>query len=198
MARQNTNFAKLISPNSIEFAPLPLLIEIPHRGESIDPETGETVPYEWIEKKIVVHPTAEDFNAAGYLPYEDNPPSDPPVGYHFEPLRYDELHGKVVRIYAAVEDPLPTLAEYDAAMEARLLAERSARGYTTREPDAYLTSAVPRWSQDAKDWVEHRDAVMGYALELINAVQAGEREPPTMAEFKAGLPRIEWQYKEEG
>lgn len=30
------------------------------------------------------------------------------------------------------------------------------------------------------------------AREIMNAVEAGTREPPTMAEFKAGLPQIAW------
>ena len=92
--------------------------------------------------------------------------------------------------------PPPTLADFDAAMEDHLRAEREARGYTTREPDAYLNSSVPRWAQDARDWVAHRDAVMAYALALINAVDDGERDAPTMAEFCAGLPAIQWTYTE--
>jgi hypothetical protein len=81
-------------------------------------------------------------------------------------------------------------------MEAHLYAERAARGYTTREPDAYINSSVPRWAQDARDWVAHRDAVMGYALTLMNQVEDGERDAPTMAEFRAGLPTISWTYTE--
>ena len=92
--------------------------------------------------------------------------------------------------------PQPTLADFDAAMEEHLRTERAARGYTTREPDAYINSSVPRWAQDARDWVAHRDAVMAYALALINAVESDQRQPPTMAEFKAGLPTITWTYTE--
>lgn len=92
--------------------------------------------------------------------------------------------------------PAPTLADFDATMEEHLTAEREARGYTTREPDAYANSSVPRWKQDAEDWVAHRDAVMTYALEIMNAVEAGTREPPTLDEFKAGLPHIEWSIAE--
>ena len=77
-----------------------------------------------------------------------------------------------------------------------LYEERAARGYTTREPDAYLNSSVPRWAQDARDWVAHRDAVMAYALTLMNQVEDGERDAPTMAEFRAGLPAIQWTYTE--
>ena len=91
-----------------------------------------------------------------------------------------------------VDKPAPTVADFDAAMEEHLRTEREARGYTTREPSDYLASANARWSQDARDWVVHRDAVMTYALTLMNEVEAGTRPAPTMEEFKAGLPVIEW------
>lgn len=91
---------------------------------------------------------------------------------------------------------VPTVADYDGAMESHLYEERVARGYTTREPDAYLTSSNPRWAQDARDWVAHRDAVMEYALGVMHAVEAGEREAPAMEEFRAGLPCIKWTYQE--
>ena len=94
------------------------------------------------------------------------------------------------------DERTPTLADFDAAMEQHLYEERAARGYTTREPDAYINSSVPRWAQDARDWVAHRDAVMAYALTLMNQVEDGERDAPTMAEFRAGLPTIEWTYTE--
>ena len=154
-----------------------------------------------------LNPTAAQYRAVGKYPVEDAPPAEPALqGFHYEAgvwrYRTKERQGVAVpvaveRVYDLVADPAPTLADFDDAMEDHLRREREARGYTTREPDAYLTSAVPRWSQDAEDWVAHRDDVMGYALALINAVQAGERQPPTMSEFEAGLPRIEWTYQEE-
>jgi len=55
---------------------------------------------------------------------------------------------------------------------------------------------VPRWSADANDWIAHRDAVMLYALAIMNAVKAGEQEPPTLEEFKSGLPQIVWSFTE--
>ena len=100
-------------------------------------------------------------------------------------------HGKFVW-----SDPPPVLADYDKAMEAHLLAERVARGYTLREPSDYKDSTVPRWAQDALDWIAHRDAVMLYGLEVMNHY-AETGEAPTIEEFKAGLPVIEWTLKEE-
>ena len=157
--------------------------------------------YIMVGGRLKLHPTAEDYAAhtPPCYPVEDKRPENPaPSGYHYEAQGYvlDAEASRIRRVYALVADPPPTLADYDAAMEAHLREEREARGYTTREPDCYLTSQVPRWAQDARDWVAHRDAVMGYALNLINAVEAGTRTPPTMAEFTAGLPRIEWTFTE--
>lgn len=99
--------------------------------------------------------------------------------------------------WTIADKPLPSLEEYDAAMEEHLVNERSERGYTTREPDSYLTSSVPRWKQDAEDWVAHRDEVMEYALEVMNGVQKGEIQQPTLEEFRDGLPVIEWTFNDD-
>lgn len=125
-------------------------------------------------------------------------PAEPaPPGKRWAPgIGYDETETQLRARWILVDDPLPTVDDFDAAMEAHLHEERCARGYTTREPDAYLSSSNPRWAQDAQDWVTHRDAVMEYALALINAVQSGQREPPTVEEFVAGLPTITWTYEE--
>lgn len=155
--------------------------------------------YIMVNGRLKLHPTAEDY--AAHTPpcwpvLANSAPSDAPSGYHYEFRSYEFADGAFRRVYALVQDQPPILADYDAAMEAHLREEREARGYTTREPDCYLASQVPRWAQDARDWVAHRDMVMGYALDLINAVEAGTRTPPTMAEFTAGLPRIEWTIAE--
>ena len=89
-----------------------------------------------------------------------------------------------------------SMADYDRAVEEHLLAERTARGYTTREPSDYAGSAVPRWAQDAQDWISHRDAVMLYALQVMNNyAQTGVA--PSLPQFKAALPDITWTYSEE-
>lgn len=148
--------------------------------------------------RIILHPTREDYAALGYYRLDDTQPSEPaPYGSHWERDGWELIDQVLHRTYKLVEDPLPGLAAYDKAMEAHLRSEREARGYTTREPDAYLESAVPRWKQDAEDWVAHRDAVMTYALAIINEVAAGTRPQPTMAEFVSGLPRIVWTYPDE-
>ena len=147
----------------------------------------------------IVNPSEEQYATLrdAYKKGDDAPQPTPTEGkevaYAGYELGEDNLWHKQ---WELVDVPQPTLADFDAAMEAHLRTEREARGYTTREPDSYIASQVPRWAQDARDWVAHRDAVMAYALALINAVESGQRQPPTMAEFKAGLPTITWTYTE--
>lgn len=140
-------------------------------------------------------PTEAEYNAAGWY-WNGIQPPEPPEGKVVETTTYrvDTAENMVVADYTYVDAPPPSLEEYDAAMEDFLRQEREERGYTTREPDSYLTSNVPRWAADARDWVNHRDAVMEYALDLINAVKRGERLPPTMEEFLGNMPKIEWSY----
>lgn len=91
----------------------------------------------------------------------------------------------VAAIVAAV------VKKYDDAIEEHLLAERSARGYTVREPSLYLNSSNERWASDAQDWVAHVDSVMSYGLDVQNKF-AETGEAPDLEDFKAGIPKIEW------
>lgn len=90
-----------------------------------------------------------------------------------------------------------TVNDYDAIMEAHIAAARIERGYTTREPTEYLGSSVPRWAQDAADYIAFRDKVMLYGLEVINEY-AATGKAPSLEVFKAGLEMIkcEWSYND--
>lgn len=89
--------------------------------------------------------------------------------------------------------PVPSVADYDRAMEDLLMSERVARGYTTRSPAEYSGSRNARWAQDAADWVAHVTDVMEYALAVENAV-AGGQPAPALDDFVAGIPRISWTF----
>jgi len=86
------------------------------------------------------------------------------------------------------------LAEYDLAMENYLKTARIQRGYTTREPSDYISSAVDLWRQDAIDWIAFRDAVLTYALNVENTVTAGGTLP-TLEEFTDNMPQIVWTHE---
>lgn len=84
-----------------------------------------------------------------------------------------------------------SVADYDRIMEQHIKDACIARGYTTREPDAYLNSRNERWAQDAEDFIDFRDKVMEYGLMVQNEfVQTGKA--PSLEVFKAGLPQIVW------
>ena len=93
------------------------------------------------------------------------------------------------------QEHVTTAADYDRAMEDHLRREREERGYTTREPSDYAGSSVARWAQDAADWIAHRDAVMLYGLAVIDHYEE-TGEAPTLEEFKAALPVIQWTNNE--
>jgi hypothetical protein len=147
----------------------------------------------------IAGPKSDVLIANGYHTLFEEPAPVPPEGKVavFDGYTLDETDGKWHAQYHIEDEPLPTLDEYDREMEEHLRRECVERGYTKREPDAYLMSQNPRWAQDARDWVPHRDAVMDYGLTLINEVAAGKRPHPTMAEFRAGLEPIVWTYNEE-
>ena len=190
----NKHFGKKDENGIFSFAPAVLTVVTHHHSEGVDEETGEpwSNDYDTFETKL--HPTPADYAQMGYLPVIDKAPAAPvPEGFHYVATDdYEETNGVYYRVYTTAANPQPTLDDFDRAMENYLKREREDRGYTTREPDSYLDSSVPRWKQDAEDWVAHRDAVMLYGLELMNEVKSGQREPPTMAEFLAGLPKIVW------
>jgi hypothetical protein len=148
-------------------------------------------------KGYVTNPSAEDCASIGAYPRSEESFAPPKCDEGFNAVAdgYDLQDGKWVRKWR-VEPIAYTEADYDNAMEDFLRSVRSDRGYTTREPDDYFGSSNPRWSQDAKDWVAFRDAVMTYALEVINTyTKTGNA--PTLAEFKAGFPKMVWTYQEE-
>lgn len=149
-----------------------------------------------LENKTMILGNAADF--AKYLGAYPQGESAPPAcdeGYHAVADGYDLKDGKWVRKWH-IEPIVYTVNDYDSAMEEYLRHVRAKRGYTTREPDTYLHSSNPRWSQDAKDWISFKDEVMTYALEIIN-FYSDTGNAPSLAEFKAGFPKIVWSYKEE-
>ena len=145
-------------------------------------------------KGYVTNPSAEDYAAIKAYPRSDESFAPPKCdeGFHAVADGYDLQEGKWVKKWR-IEPIAYTPDDYDQAMEDYLSEVRCARGYTTREPDDYFGSSNPRWAQDAKDWVAFRDAVMTYALDVINTY-AKTGNAPTLAEFKAGFPKIEWSF----
>ena len=89
---------------------------------------------------------------------------------------------------------IPTVQDYDKILEQHISSICKQRGYTTRQPDAYLNSKNERWKQDALDFIDFRDACMEYALNLYNNFQESNITI-TLQQFKQNLPKIKWTFE---
>lgn len=57
---------------------------------------------------------------------------------------------------------------------------------------SYVNSTVPKWAGDALAFVAWRDSVWLYTFAELGKVQSGEREQPSVEDFLAELPVLEW------
>lgn len=104
--------------------------------------------------------------------------------------------GKIPQGYSIQRPQKPiTVQDYDNVLQQHIYYTRSQRGYTTRQPSYYINSSVPRWRQDALDWVSFLDSCMLYGLNVQNNYKQG-KEVPTLQEFRQNLPKIVWTYQE--
>lgn len=152
------------------------------------------------DKGWVTNPTTEDCAAMVDANGKPNPafprskesfaPPKCDEGYHAVPDGYELKDGKWVRKWK-VEPIQYTYDDYDNAMEDYIHQVAVDRGYTRREPSSYDNDPCPRFAQDAKDFKAFRSAVMLYALPILNKYKNNE-EVPTLAEFKAGFPKMVW------
>ena len=167
MQARNRNYGKLVN-GAIVYAPKNLLI-------------GGV---------LYADPTAEQYLAAGWKRIDDTRP-EPSDGYVWVANGWVDDEDAIKRVWKLEPTPV-SVEDYDAAMEAHITQERVARGYTTREPSAYVNSPNPRFAQDAADWAQFLADVMDYGLAVLNEYQRTGVAPMSFAEFKAGLPRIKW------
>ena len=86
--------------------------------------------------------------------------------------------------------------DYNQAVETYIFKMREKRGYTDREPSAYMYSSNPRWASDARDWVKFLDEVMMYSLPILNELQKNGNVP-SLLDFKKGFPKMVWTYTED-
>lgn len=118
MIKYNHDYAKPDANGYPLYAPIPLVLHIPHHEEwdedVLDPETGEPTgetmhrESDWIEDKYVQQPTAADWAQARYLPLYDTDP-----GLH-EQDKHWQRTGKIKDAdtyffweYVLVDDPPP-------------------------------------------------------------------------------------------
>lgn len=88
--------------------------------------------------------------------------------------------------------PPPTMADYQAAVEAHVEATARDRAYASAVSCAsYVYSTVPAWAAEATAFVAWRDGVWSTVYAQLAAVQGGA-PAPTIAALVAELPAMEW------
>ena len=93
--------------------------------------------------------------------------------------------------------PAPTpeqiIRGYEDAVQAHLDQTAQSRDYdNTYTCLSYLSSTDEIWRRESNAFNAWRDQVWRKCHEILNAVMAGEIEPPTVAELIAQLPVIDW------
>lgn len=142
-----------------------------------------------VGRSVKLNPASEDYLAAGWksiiderIPYME--------GYTIVDDGWED--GDVFLTHKYRYEPIKhTEYDFDAAMEEHIRRTGEERGYTTHNPIEYISSTVPRWAQDAADFVKFRDEVMVYGLTILNEWKATGVEP-NYDEFVANLPKIKW------
>lgn len=177
--KTNKTYAKILTPTTLEYAPC-----------VFNDSNGIIVPRQNDDAFYLARDWRKVVSQYGQGPAE---------GYD-RVFDHYELSGDIIaKTFKDVEIPHEADEELyqqlDDLLEEHLRDARVARGYTTREPDAYVTSLNPRWKQDAEDWVKFRDEVMEYGLSVMNRYkETGEAISPE--DFEAGLPPADniWTY----
>lgn len=88
---------------------------------------------------------------------------------------------------------VPRLEDYTRAIQAHLDATVREKAY--RHGDAcasYANSTNPQWAAEAQAFIAWRDSVWSYAYSELDRVQRGLRTQPSIDEFLAELPMMQW------
>lgn len=92
--------------------------------------------------------------------------------------------------------PAPTQQDYAAAVQKHIDAMAVSRGYADGVAFAgYVASNVATWAYEAHAFIAWRDAVWDYVYAQLAAVQAGQRQQPTVQGLIGELPSVDWNLR---
>jgi hypothetical protein len=145
-----------------------------------------------------INPKEPDYLKADdgpWYPVESLPRPPAQEGQLAVAKEWELIDGRLIRNWE-FKPIVYTYDDYDNAMEDYIHQVAVDRGYTRREPSEYKGDPYPRFAQDAEDFIAFRSSVMLYALPILNEYEK-TGNAPTLAEFKAGFPKMVWSYTEE-
>lgn len=87
----------------------------------------------------------------------------------------------------------PTQDDYARALQSHIDAVARSHQYGSGVLLAsYIASTIPAWAAEAQAFVAWRDTVWMAAYQVLAGVQSGSNPPPSMQDFIAALPVIQW------
>lgn len=86
------------------------------------------------------------------------------------------------------------VSQYTEVAQRRLDEFARTRNYTNiLAAVTYASSSVQKFKSEAKCAIEARDATWGKCYEILSEVESGDRDIPTIDEFLAELPVLQWK-----
>ncbi|UHS61061.1 hypothetical protein HRR99_05800 [Agrobacterium vaccinii] len=138
-----------------------------------------------------VSPAYDGWALRGYELHTIQPADPVPSGYRVVSSSVQMVNG--LPTWVDVIEAVPvTLDDYKAAFDNHLDAVAHSKGYDNRLTIAtYTGSTNPVWAGEAAAYLAWRDAALASMFAQLAAVEAGG-DAPTVEEFLAALPAIEW------
>ena len=82
---------------------------------------------------------------------------------------------------------------YQDALQLEIDNEAMTKSYTNGFAcTSYVTSTNPQWAEEAQAFVAWRDLAFAYGYDYLSKVQSGEIQNPTIDNFIAGIPTMDW------
>jgi len=106
------------------------------------------------------------------------------------PINYDLLITPEMKQAEAMRSAINA---FRTAIQSMIDSKAQERDYDSGATLAsYVNSTIQQWATEAQAFVAWRDAVWLHALTELDKVQSGARSQPTIEEFLAELPEMEW------
>lgn len=138
-----------------------------------------------------VSPAYDGWSLRGYELNTIQPADPVPNGYQVTSTSAQVVDG--LPKWVNVLQPIPiSIEDYKTAFDNHLDAVAQSKGYDNRLTIAtYTGSTNPVWAGEAAAFIAWRDAALASMFAQLESVEAGG-DAPTVEEFLADLPTIEW------
>lgn len=113
------------------------------------------------------------------------------------PYEQPEPEGAELDALILLGQKLSLIMQYTAALKLHFDSIAQTRDYDNQQSCAsYVSSTNLHWKDEALAFVAWRDIVWEEAYTVLSQVESGQIEPPTIPDFIAQMPLIDWPEQE--